>query len=203
MTLDYLSPEHVEAAFRRFFAAPPPEGLARLTALTPGDFAVVRRKADALGQLDEPECLAEMLRTEHDAKPGQPQSLNPSSQALRLATLVLLLRELGLWVEAQPEHPQRQARPRHRQRRVQMQAQARRAGLVLADQPQAPRSRDGARSLGPCRPGSARTVCCPRVRPMVRSRCAPVIPGNPSTEQSGQINGGSHELNRETTEVFR
>ena len=29
-----------------------------------------------------------------------------------------------------------------------------------------------------------------------------VIPGNPSTEHSGQINGGSHEPNRETTACF-
>jgi SpoVK/Ycf46/Vps4 family AAA+-type ATPase len=75
VTLDYLSSEQVEAAFRRFFAASPPPGLARLAALTPGDFAVVRRKADALGQLDEPERLAEMLRTEHDAKPGRPRPI--------------------------------------------------------------------------------------------------------------------------------
>ena len=75
VTLDYLSSEQVEAAFRRFFAASPPPGLARLAALTPGDFAVVRRKADALGQLDEPERLAEMLRTEHDAKPNRPRPI--------------------------------------------------------------------------------------------------------------------------------
>ena len=75
VTLDYLSPEQVEAAFRRFFAAPPPPGLARLAVLTPGDFAVVRRKADALGQLDEPERLAEMLRAEHDAKPNRPRPI--------------------------------------------------------------------------------------------------------------------------------
>ena len=34
-----------------------------LTALTPGDFAVVRRKAALLGRLEEPEALAAMLST--------------------------------------------------------------------------------------------------------------------------------------------
>ena len=75
VTLDYLSPKQVEVAFRRFFAVSPPAGVTRLTALTPGDFAVVRRKADALGQLGEPEHLAEMLRAECDAKPNRPRAI--------------------------------------------------------------------------------------------------------------------------------
>ena len=41
--------------------------------LTPGDFAVVRRKAEILGLLDKPEELARMLGEECDAKPGCPQ----------------------------------------------------------------------------------------------------------------------------------
>ena len=75
VTLDYLSPEQVETALRRFFAVSPPAGLARLTALTPGDFAVVRRKADALGELGKPQHLAEMLRAECDAKPNRPRAI--------------------------------------------------------------------------------------------------------------------------------
>ena len=75
VTLDYLSPDQVEAAFRRFFAVSPPAGLARLTALTPGDFELVRRKAEALGQLGDPEHLAEMLRAECDAKPNRPRAI--------------------------------------------------------------------------------------------------------------------------------
>ena len=39
----------------------------------PGDFAVVRNKAEILGRLQEPENLAAMLRGECDAKPERPQ----------------------------------------------------------------------------------------------------------------------------------
>ncbi len=45
MWLGYLAPEQVEEAFRAYFALPPPGGLTNLAALTPGDFAVVHRKA--------------------------------------------------------------------------------------------------------------------------------------------------------------
>ena len=44
VTLDYLSPAQVAAAFRTYFSLAPPAGVTALTALTPGDFAVVRRK---------------------------------------------------------------------------------------------------------------------------------------------------------------
>ncbi len=71
VTLDYLSPEQVDAAFHRFFALVPPAGLARLAALTPGDFAVVRRKAAVLGRLDDAQALTAMLRAECDAKPDR------------------------------------------------------------------------------------------------------------------------------------
>ena len=75
VTLDYLAPEQVDAAFQRFFALPPPAGLTRLTALTPGDFAVVRRRADALGRLEDPEALSAMLREECNAKPDRPRPI--------------------------------------------------------------------------------------------------------------------------------
>ena len=71
VTLGYLSPVQAEAAFHRFFALAPPVDLARLAALTPGDFAVVRRKAEVLGRLDDAQALTAMLRAECDAKPGQ------------------------------------------------------------------------------------------------------------------------------------
>ena len=71
ITLDYLSAEQVEGAFRSFFDLPPPATLAMLTTLTPGDFAVVRRKAGVLGQLQNPEALAGMLQAECAAKPDQ------------------------------------------------------------------------------------------------------------------------------------
>ena len=73
--LDYLAPEQGEAAFRGYFALTPPAGLASLGGLTPGDFAVVRRKAELLGQLDEPEVLLVLLRAECEAKPGRPRPI--------------------------------------------------------------------------------------------------------------------------------
>ena len=73
--LDYLAPAQVEAAFRAWFALPPPGGLTDLAALTPGDFAVVHRKAWFLGKHGEPEALAAMLRTECDAKPNRPRPI--------------------------------------------------------------------------------------------------------------------------------
>lgn len=75
LALNYLSPEQVEAAFQRFFALAPPKGLDRLAALTPGDFAVVRRKAAVLGRLGDAEALMTMLRAEYDAKPDRPQPI--------------------------------------------------------------------------------------------------------------------------------
>ena len=69
--LDYLAPEQVEEAFRTWFALPPPAGLTDLAALTPGDFAVVHRKAWFPGKRGEPEALADMLRAECDAKPDR------------------------------------------------------------------------------------------------------------------------------------
>ena len=75
VTLDYLTSEQVDAAFQRFFALAPPSGLTQLTALTPGDFAVVRRRADALGRLEDPEGLTAMLRAECDAKPDRPRPI--------------------------------------------------------------------------------------------------------------------------------
>ena len=73
--LDYLAPGQAEAAFRSYFDLPPPPSLATLAALTPGDFAVVRNKAEILGLLQDPEALADMLRTECAAKPDQPQAI--------------------------------------------------------------------------------------------------------------------------------
>ena len=75
VTLDYLSPAQAEAAFHRYFALTPPAQLAALTALTPGDFAVVHRKAEILDRLSEPETLAAMLRDECDAKPDRPRAI--------------------------------------------------------------------------------------------------------------------------------
>ena len=46
-----------------------------LPALTPGDFAVVHRKAWFLGKHGEPEALADMLRAECEAKPDRPHPI--------------------------------------------------------------------------------------------------------------------------------
>ena len=68
IALDYLSPDQAAMAFRRYFGLAAPAPLAALATLTPGDFAVVRRKAKVLGQLQDPQALADMLRAECDAK---------------------------------------------------------------------------------------------------------------------------------------
>ena len=73
VTLDYLSPEQVDTAFRAYFGMASPAQAAALTALTPGDFAVVRKKAALLGRLDEPDALAAMLSAECTAKPDRPR----------------------------------------------------------------------------------------------------------------------------------
>ena len=73
--LDYLAPVEAEAAFRSYFELPPPPSLATLAALTPGDFAVVRNKAEVLGVLQDPEALVEMLHAECAAKPDRPQAI--------------------------------------------------------------------------------------------------------------------------------
>ena len=75
VTLDYLAPEQAEAAFRSCFDLPPPPSLATLATLTPGDFAVVRNKAEILGVLQDPEALADMLDVECAAKPDRPQAI--------------------------------------------------------------------------------------------------------------------------------
>ena len=73
VALDYLSREQAGAAFRIYFGLTPPAEIATLTALTPGDFAVVQRKAALLGRLEEPEALAAMLSAECAAKPDRPR----------------------------------------------------------------------------------------------------------------------------------
>ena len=72
VTLGFLKPDAASSAFRMFFGLEPPGGLHMLTSLTPGDFEVVRRKADMLGQLDDGNALMAMLRDECAAKPDRP-----------------------------------------------------------------------------------------------------------------------------------
>ena len=73
--LDYLTPAQIEEAFQAYFFLPAPAGVTDLAALTPGDFAVVHRKAGFLWKHGEPEALADMLREECDAKPDRPRPI--------------------------------------------------------------------------------------------------------------------------------
>ncbi len=75
VTLGYLTPAAAAAAFRAFFRLEPPAGLDSLTVLTPGDFAVVRRKASVMGQDEDVEALTAMLEAECGAKPGNAASV--------------------------------------------------------------------------------------------------------------------------------
>ena len=69
--LGYLTTEQASAMFRAYFNLTPPKELAALPVLTPGDFAVVRRAVEALDLLHDARFIADMLRTECEAKPGQ------------------------------------------------------------------------------------------------------------------------------------
>ena len=66
--LGYLSSEQAEQAFRVFFDLEPPAELSGMRLLTPGDFAVVRRKAEILGRLKDALALVAMLQEECDSK---------------------------------------------------------------------------------------------------------------------------------------
>jgi len=64
-----MSRAQIAAAFRVSFGAEAPEWILQLQALTPGDFAVVVRKSEMLGERD-PERVARWLEEEMAAKPG-------------------------------------------------------------------------------------------------------------------------------------
>ena len=71
IALGYLTPDQAHAAFRSFFGLAPPAELDEPRSLTPGDFAVVRRRAEVLDCLQNPSALAGLLREECDAKPDR------------------------------------------------------------------------------------------------------------------------------------
>ena len=71
IALDYLAPGQAASAFRRYFGLDAPSELLEMATMTPGDFAVVRKKAEILRCLDDPTALAGMLREECDAKGEQ------------------------------------------------------------------------------------------------------------------------------------
>ena len=68
IALDFLSPGQAASAFRGYFGIEAPPEVSDMTTLTPGDFAVVRKKAKILRCLDDQVALAGMLREECDAK---------------------------------------------------------------------------------------------------------------------------------------
>ena len=68
IALYYLSPEQARLAFGTYFGLEPPVGVADIAILSPGDFAVVRRKAEILGCLEDPQALTTMLRGECETK---------------------------------------------------------------------------------------------------------------------------------------
>jgi len=63
-----MTNEQIAGAFRRAFGMACPRFLFKVDCLTPGDFAVVARKAEVLGERDVGR-LAEMLAEEVAAKP--------------------------------------------------------------------------------------------------------------------------------------
>jgi SpoVK/Ycf46/Vps4 family AAA+-type ATPase len=66
--LQTLSVQQNRIAFENFFGQPTPEELPNIPNLTPGDYSVVRKKAEILGILKQPEELFKMLLIESDAK---------------------------------------------------------------------------------------------------------------------------------------
>jgi hypothetical protein len=63
-----MTPDQIAAAYRQMFNADAPSSLLRLEGLTPGDFAVVARKAAAANERD-PKMLGQWLQDEAFAKP--------------------------------------------------------------------------------------------------------------------------------------
>ncbi len=64
---NYMTPEQASLAFKHFFNIPNVD-LSYLNSLTPGDFAVVRKKAEILGFLDDAKELTKMLEAEQQNK---------------------------------------------------------------------------------------------------------------------------------------
>ena len=75
LRLDYLAPDQAEAAFQVFFGLDAPSEVRALQGLTPGDFAVVRRRGEIMGRSGDANALAAMLREECDAKPDRPRRI--------------------------------------------------------------------------------------------------------------------------------
>ena len=68
--LDFLNRDQSRLAFRRWFGRTAPLALDGVRELTPGDFEVVRRKAQVMGSEHDGEELVALLRAEVLARPG-------------------------------------------------------------------------------------------------------------------------------------
>jgi SpoVK/Ycf46/Vps4 family AAA+-type ATPase len=66
---DFLDRDQVRRAFTRFFGLTAPSRVNGMDLLTPGDFAVVRRRASLLGFNADADALADALAQEMTAKP--------------------------------------------------------------------------------------------------------------------------------------
>ena len=75
LRLGYLAPDQAEAAFQVFFELDAPSEVRALQGLTPGDFAVVWRRAQIMGRSGDANALAAMLREECDIKPDRPRRI--------------------------------------------------------------------------------------------------------------------------------
>ena len=66
---EFLKAQQVQMAFEHFFGVKVSvQDVASLATLTPGDFALVKNKAEILGVLKQPEKLKELLQTEQKVK---------------------------------------------------------------------------------------------------------------------------------------
>ena len=77
----FVVPDRIEALFRAYFNMEAPAALSSLKVLTPGDFPVVRRKAEVTGQLDDVDALVAILKAECDAKPNQTKGIGITAAA--------------------------------------------------------------------------------------------------------------------------
>jgi SpoVK/Ycf46/Vps4 family AAA+-type ATPase len=65
---DFMNHVQLEQAFRHFFKLHPPAGLKQLTSMTPGDLAVVRKRAEVMDINDKPEEILNFLHAEMNIK---------------------------------------------------------------------------------------------------------------------------------------
>ena len=70
----WMTTAQARSAFRRFFGMDAPDGLDALRALTPADFALVRRRAALTGELGDAPVLQRLLAAECD---GRADACNP------------------------------------------------------------------------------------------------------------------------------